>query len=336
MPLKPEQLATALDRAIRPVYCVSGDESLQVREAEDRIRAAVRRSGAVEREVLEVGTGFDWRQLRSAAAQGSLFSRRRLLELVIANGRPGQEGGRAISDYCTQPLADCVLLLRLGKLDARARSAAWLQAVDRAGVWVQVWPLAGRALQTWLQQRLRAAGFEPGREALDLLFERSEGNLLAADQEIEKLRLLVPPGRLTGEMIRELVGDSARYSIFDLGEALLGGDRGRGLRILRGLRQEGQEPLVVLWEMVRELRLVCLLKESPRPDDVLKAQRVFGPRQSLARAAARRGRLEDWQRRLGRCARIDRMAKGAAPGDPWEALRELLVAATEPDRPGGH
>lgn len=326
MRLKPGRLPSALTAGLAPIYCISGDEPLQVLEAQDAIRARARELGHVDREILQVDAGFDWSRLAAASGNLSLFGERRLLELRLPTARPGQEGGRAIAGYCKAPPPDTVLLITTGRLDRSAGKSAWVNAIDKAGVLVQVWPLGGRDLAGWLRQRMQGAGLDPSAEAVQLLVERSEGNLLAAAQEIDKLRLLLGSGPVSTEAVRGAVADSARYDVFDLGDAVLQGDVRRTLRVLQGLREEGEEPTLVLWSLSRDVRAVCLLRAGVREDEVLRSLKVFGPRQALVRAASRRGSAWDWAMLLHRCARVDRIIKGAESGNAWQALRELGVA----------
>ncbi|MFV8835867.1 DNA polymerase III subunit delta [Aquisalimonas sp.] len=327
MRLKPEQVADTLERSLPLVWLITGDEPLLVGEAMDAVRVAARQAGHTEREVLEVEAGFDWQRLAAAADNLSLFGDRRIIELRMPTGKPGQAGARALSDYCARAPEDTVLMISAPRLDAGTRKAAWVNAIDTAGAVVQVWPLEQRQLPGWLEQRLRQAGLQPTREAVQLLAERSEGNLLAAVQEIEKLRLLVPKGELDADAVRQAVADSARFDVFDLTAAALQGEVARCARIVGGLREEGVEPTLVLWALSREVRLVCQLQGAPgQAEQVLKKNGAFGPRKNQLQRAAQRGGPRRWQALLMRCARADRVIKGVAPGRIWDELLQLSIA----------
>ncbi len=325
MRLKPEQLASALGKGLAPVYCISGDEPLQLQEAADAIRARAREVGHTEREILDVDGRFDWGRLAGSGGNLSLFGARRLLELRVPSGKPGKDGSRALVDWCKQPPEDTVLLISMGRIDSRSRDSAWAKAIDRAGVFMQVWAPNGGELSNWINRRMRAAGLEPQPEAVRLIAERNEGNLLAAAQEVDKLRLLLGGGPVTVEAARAVVADSARYNVFDLAEAALAGDVRRTLRILQGLREEGEQPTLVLWSLSRDIRLVCRITAVGRVDELFRQERVFGARQKLLGQAARRADPMAWETLLRDCARIDRLIKGAGEGDAWQALRELAV-----------
>ncbi|MCC5856763.1 MAG: DNA polymerase III subunit delta [Ectothiorhodospiraceae bacterium] len=328
MRARPEQLSAVLRKGLAPVYLLTGDEPLQLREAQDAVRAAARAAGYGEREVLEVEAGFDWDRLGAMADSLSLFGDRRLVELRMPGGRPGQQGGKALAAYCERPAEDTVLMISSGRLEPKVRkSAAWVKAIDQVGVVVEIWPIGPAELPRWLTARMQAAGLRPTTDAAALLAERSEGNLMAAAQEVDKLRLLLGQGEVTLETVQAAVADSARYDVFDLCLAALQGDSRRVVRILNGLHEEGVEPVLVLWALARELRvLVRLSAPGSNPEEVLRRERAFGPRKTALPAAARRGRPARWQALLARAARVDRVIKGAAAGRPWDELLHLSLA----------
>ncbi|QIT56327.1 DNA polymerase III subunit delta [Aquisalimonas sp. 2447] len=327
MRLKPDDVTQTLAKGLPLVWLITGDEPLLVGETVDAVRAAAREAGHTEREVLEADGQFDWQRLTAAADNLSLFGDRRIVELRLPTGKPGQAGGKAITDYCATAPDDTVLIITAPRLDGSTRKAAWVNAVDKAGAVVQIWPLESRELPGWLDRRMRAAGLEPTRDAVRLLAERSEGNLLAAVQEIEKLRLLLPAGQVDDDAVRRAVADSARFDVFDLTAAALEGNVARCVRITQGLRDEGVEPTLVLWALSREVRLVCQLHSARgQEEQLLRRNGVFGPRKAQVQKAMRRGSARRWQALLARCARVDRVSKGVAPGRVWDELLQLSVA----------
>ncbi len=329
MRLKPEQLAEHLRKPLLPVYLVTGDEPLQAGEAADTIRAAARAAGFAQREVIEAGPGFDWNGLAAEAASFSLFAEKKLIDLRLPSGKPGREGGKALADYCADPPPDTLLLLSLPKLDRQQQSAKWFKAIDQRGAVVQVWPIGPRELPRWIEQRLRAAGLEPSREAVRLLADRVEGNLLAARQEIDKLLLLHGTGPLDAEALIEAVADSARYDVFELVDTALRGEAARALHILEGLRGEGTAPAVVLWALHREIaQLAKLAVASARGvgiDHALARNKVWERRKPLLRQAVARLRPAQWLALLDECHRADCSVKQADPLDPWLRLENLAL-----------
>jgi DNA polymerase-3 subunit delta len=331
MQLKPEQLDGHLRKQLAPLYFISGDEPLRVMEAADAVRAAAREQGYSEREVLSVEAGFDWGRLDAAAGNLSLFAERRLVDLRLPGGKPGDAGGKALRAWAGQPPEDTLLLVTAGKLEPAARKSKWLQALDSAGVVVLVWPLDTQQFPAWVKRRMQQRGLEPTADAVALLAGRVEGNLLACVQEIDKLYLLRGAGPVTGEDIAEAVADSARYDVFSLVDAALAGDGVRTVRMFQGLRGEGTPSAVVLWALAKEVRQLAamarLVAAGQAVPKVLAQYRVWQNRKAVVgRALQRLARRDgDAARLLRRCALVDRVIKGQAAGNEWDELLQLLL-----------
>ena len=328
MQLKGEQLAAHLERELKAVYVVYGDEPLLVIEAADAIRAAARRRGFDERNVLTAMAGFNWIELHHAAGNMSLFGGRTLIDLRIPTGKPGREGGAAIQDYCANPSPDALLLVTLPGLDWGDEKAAWLKALTDAGVAVKLIPPNLAQLPAWIAGRLQRQQQEAEGDALRFIAERVEGNLLAAHQEILKLGLLHPAGKLSLQQVQDAVLNVARYDLDGLREALLAGDVARLTRTLDGLQQEGEAPPLVLWAITEEVRALAQVKAGLRQrqplDVLLKEARVWGARQALFKRAVQRVDAANANSALAHAALIDRLIKGAAgAGDVWDEFLRL-------------
>ncbi|MFC5299998.1 DNA polymerase III subunit delta [Azospira restricta] len=336
MLLKGEQLDAHLAGALKPVYVAWGDEPLLVIEAADAIRAAARRQGFDEREVLTALAGFDWNQLLQSAGNLSLFGGRKLIDLRIPTGKPGRDGSAALQDYCARCGPDTVLLVTLPALDWKEEKAAWLTALGNAGVAVKLVAPTLAELPGWIANRLRRQEQSAEREALAFIAERVEGNLLAAQQEIRKLGLLYPKGQLTLAQVSEAVLNVARFDLDGLREALLAGDVARLARTLDGLKQEGEAPPLVLWAITEEVRALAQIRsglaEGQPLDGLLRDARVWGLRQGLMKKAVGRTSLEQARDALAQAGRLDRMIKGLAGGDVWNEFLRLGLKLSAPAR----
>jgi len=335
MQLKGEQLAAHLERELKPVYVVYGDEPLLVIEAADAIRAVARRNGFDERNVLTAISGFNWVELHHAAGNMSLFGGRTLIDLRIPTGKPGRDGSAAIQDYCANPSPDSLLLVTLPGLDWAEEKAAWLKALTEAGVAVKLIPPNLAELPSWIAARLRRQKQTTDTDGLRFIAERVEGNLLAAHQEILKLGLLYPAGEISLSQVQEAVLNVARYDLDGLREALLAGDVARLTRTLDGLQQEGEAPPLVLWAMTEEVRALAQVKagqaQGQSVDSLLKDARVWGARQSLFKRALPRVDSAQANASLAHAARIDRMIKGASGGgDVWSEFLRLGLKLNTP------
>jgi DNA polymerase-3 subunit delta len=325
MRLVPETLARALEGPPGPSWLVAGDEPLLVGEAADAIRARARAAGYSGREVVFVDRGYDWNELLAGLKAMSLFAERRVIEVRLPTPKPGTEGSKALVAAVKDPSPDVLLMVITDKIEYADRSAAWVKAFENEGVCVDAEQLQPEQLPGWLAARLRRHGLEPEPEAVQLLAERCEGNLVAAHQEIEQLALGVGRGALSAAAVAESVANSARYHVFQLGEALLGGDAARAVRILDGLAADGEGLPLVLWCIAEELRSVL---QFPGPAGAYVARLARGGRRRkdlLARAARRVPRPLALEL-LEAAGRADAMAKGPRKDEAWGELTRIATA----------
>ncbi len=321
MKLNSDSLATHLEQRLLPAYLISGDEPLLTGEAADAVRAKARASGFTERESHFMDRGSDWDDVRASAGNMSLFGSRRVVEIRMPSGKPGVSGNKALVALLERPDPDTVFLILTPRLDRDAQSADWVRAVEEHGAWVQVWPIDVDRLTGWLRARCRRLKLDATDEALELLAERTEGNLLAANQELEKLTLLARDGRITADTILGSVADSARFDVFQLGEAVLAGDAARALRMIAGLRGEGTEATLVLWALTKAMRDLW----SGLPGSSGPKPRVWGKQSAaLDKGLRRAGRLP-FAALAVRAGRADRMIKGRLAGEAWDEI--ALLAA---------
>jgi DNA polymerase-3 subunit delta len=327
MRLRPEQLAGQPTDVLLPMYLVSGEEPFQLGQVCDAIRQRAHDAGYTNRTVMQVDRSFDWQTLTAAAQTLSLFAEKQLIELRLPSGKPGDAGSKALVAYCDNPPVDTCLLIIAGKLDKPQQTTKWFKALDRIGAVIQVWPVDAAQLPQWIAQRMRVRDMQPTSGAVAMLADRIEGNLLAADQELEKLRLLNGGGAIDVEAVAAAVSDSARYDVFTLVDAALLGNASRTARILYGLRAEGVEPVLVLWALTRELRSLCGMSRALTQDQsvgqVMAQYRVWDKRKPPLQAALTRYPLKRWQGLLWQAGEVERVIKGQAAGRPWDELLQL-------------
>lgn len=334
MHLKAAQLAGHLQKGLGPLYLVSGDDPLLTLEAADAIRARAREAGYLEREVLRVEPGFSWSQLAASSASLSLFASLRVLDIRMPSGKPGKEGEAALEAFAANLPPDTVTLITLPKLDKRAQSAGWFEALASAGVAIEVWPIDLDELPDWIGRRLAAQQQSADRDTLRFIAEQVEGNLLAAHQELQKLGLLYPPRKLSFDEVSEAVLNVSRYDVFQLGDAMLAGDAARVARVLDGLRGEGVKPIPVLgvlaW-LIRGLNKArAALTRGADMNTALREGVFWGERQNLARRALPNLSAPRLAAALRHASEIDRMSKGLKAGDVWDELLQLCLRVAKP------
>ena len=333
MQLRFDALEGHLARSLAPLYVISSDEHLLALEAADKIRKAARANGYSERDVLTVERTFKWGELLAANNAMSLFGDKKLIELRIPTGKPGKDGGAALQSYAKDLNPDNLTLITLPKLDWQTAKAAWVGSLQQAAVYIEIPTIERAQLPGWIGARLAAQGQSADRQGLDFIADRVEGNLLAAHQEIQKLGLLHEPGKLTFEQIHDAVLNVARYDVFKLSEAMLSGDVARLVRMLEGLKGEGEALPLVLWAVAEEIRTLLKLKSGMaqgRPLGVLlKEYRIWGPRERMMEPALRRVSLATLEAAMREAAQVDKMVKGlrarAFAGDAWDAMLQLAL-----------
>lgn len=313
MLLKSQDLVGHLAGTLASVYFITGDETLLVEEAAEAVLHAARAGGFTERSVLHAEGSFKWQELLQDAASLSLFADRKILDVRNPSAKFDKEASEVLRTYCSAPPEDTLLLLRSPRIDGRQKNAAWFKALDAAGVVVQIWPIGPAELPRWLEERARRTGIRLEKDAVQLLADKVEGNLLAAAQEMEKLKLADLPEPIDVATLTGYIEDSAHYDTFELIDAVFGGDVARIPRMVRGLRAEGVALFAVQGALTAQLRQISQGRVPP-----------FRRRQT-DRLVRRLGSVETVDRVLAQCAIIDQQGKGQLLGDAWQSFEDLLL-----------
>jgi DNA polymerase-3 subunit delta len=327
MRLAEAQLASHLSQDLKPLYVLTGDEPLAQRECLDTIRAAAKMQGYDERTSLTVERNFNWPQIQAYGQTSSLFSTRRLLEINIPSGKPGVEGGKALQVLAEKPMLDTTVLVILPTLEREAKNSAWFTTLEKQAICLTFNEVEAAHLPQWIAGRLARQRQSVNQETLHFLAHQVEGNLFAANQEVQKLGLLYPEGELSDELVRKAVLKVSRYDAFQLGDAILAGDPSRTVRILQGLQDEGEQAVAVMNPLMWVLRPLVRIKQAEaRGESINNAMtnaRIYGDRQSLVKRALSRLSLRQLEAALQKLADIDKTAKGVMQGDAWLEISRL-------------
>jgi len=343
------QLGAQLQKGLRPLYTLHGDEPLLQQEAADAIRAAARAQGYTERSSFAVaGAHFDWGAVLAAGGSLSLFADKQVVEIRIPSGKPGKDGSAALQHIAQAAAGNdsTLTLVLLPRLDKATKSGAWFGALENNGATVQIDPIERTALPQWIAQRLAAQGQrvvagEEGQRTLAFFADRVEGNLLAAHQEIQKLALLHPAGELTWAQVEAAVLNVARYDVFKLSEAVLAGQLLRVQRMLDGLQAEGEAAVLVHWALAEDIRGLKRVKDAmnagrPLPM-ALRENRIWGAKERLFERVLPRLSDATAARLLQSAHVVDGIVKGLKvsewPIDPWQALQRLALQLGKACRP---
>ena len=339
MELNVDRIAAHLaGEPLRPAYLVAGPEPLLVLEAADAVRVAARAQGIEEREVHDMeGRDADWDALAASIHAPSLFASRRLIEVRLPTGKPGNEGSKLVCEFCAQPPADVVLLVVANEWSNR-HAGKWSEAIGRVGHSCIAWQVKPHELNGWIDRRLRSRGVKAAPDAVARLAQRIEGNLLAAAQEVDKLALLMQGDAaakpLDAEAMDALVADSARFDVFRLVDAALSGNPPQVARMLAGLRAEGEAVPALMGMVVKELQTTAALARARNLAAECKAQRIWPAKEAVYKRALGRHPPERWQRFLAEAGRVDRISKGRGrvgeeSTDAWLQLERLLLAVAD-------
>lgn len=329
MKIRPEHLNQQLSKNIAPVFLITGDELLIVEECGDTIRSHLKKNDFNEREVLHVETGFKWEYLLECANALSLFAENRLIEIRLGSNKVNKAAGKIIQEYIEFAPKENVLLIIADKLDAASKKAVWYKSIEQKGCIVEIWPIDNQQLPNWLKQQASARNIQLNNDAIQLLCERVEGNLLAAKQELDKLQLLQSNVPLTAEDILAAVSDSSRYDVFTLIDSILLGNPERSLKILDVLKQEGVEATIILWSISREIRLLhCVkagLNQGISYDTLCSKHRVWGKKKQSFKQTAMKQHDSTLESLLKQSAEADQIIKGMQIGDAWLLMTDMIL-----------
>ena len=331
-----EELGTSLIKKgadhLPKIILINGNEPLLVEEALDQVRGELKSFGFSERIKYQLEAGFDWGAVTGVGQVMSLFSERRLLELRVPRSL-GTAGSKAITEFCNNPPEDDILLVLMPALDKRQRQAKWFKVLDNCGWVADCREIGSQQFPGWIKQRLQSRALRVESGVVELLAEQLEGNVLAAAQEIDKLQVLAEHGAVTLKLLSASLADQARFDVYTLADVCLAGDFGRALRIKQRLQSEGIEPVIVVWALVREIRVLAVLSAAlgagQNRSMLFKQNRIWSKRQSVVNAALSRTDTEQWYQIHAQAAQLDQTVKGQRyqeVGPVWYQI-ELLCAA---------
>lgn len=331
MRIKAEQLRSQLQQNVPAIMVIFGEETLLVEEAADLLRQQLRKQGVVERQVWHADARFDWSKLRFADESLSLFAAQKLVEIRLPSSSPGKEGSDLLRQFAAQPAADTFLLIILGKMTPQQQNSKWFTALEKAGLCVPIWPVSLAMLPRWIQQRMREKGLQPSAQVADILAERTEGNLFAAAQEIDKLVLLSPDGQVDEQLLAESIVDSARFEVFSLMDTIYAGPPAKVPRMLRMLQAEGNDILAVFsavsWSLQRMVDMVEQIEQGVPLSKVFDNQRpkIWDKARPVIQTGLRKHSAAQWRLFLPQLAAIDRAAKGGGEDSAWRMLTTLCM-----------
>ncbi|MFT7687309.1 MAG: DNA polymerase-3 subunit delta [Candidatus Azotimanducaceae bacterium] len=329
MKVYPDKLAAHFSKGNSALYIVSGDEPLLVQESCDVVRASLKKKGFVERDLYHVDGSFDWEEVLFSVNSMSLFAEQKLIELRIPKGKPSDVGVNALLEFAESSPKDTCMLLVLPKLDKKVQNAAWFKSLEAKAAYIQIWPIELSNLPRWVNERFAQNGLRAEPDAVTALIDRVEGNLLAAAQEIDRLRLITSDNRVSADLVIDGVSDNARYDVFGLIDAAVGQDVDRTLKVIQGLRAENTELMFLTAMLSKELRTLLSMSQAMREgqgiEAVLQSYRVWAKRKNVVGRCLQKRSFDVLQRCLQWIGKIDQQLKGMQDGNPWDEMERLVL-----------
>jgi DNA polymerase III subunit delta len=327
--VKPEQVLSQLNTKVPPAIWVAGDETLLVQESCDEIRKFAQEQGFTEREVYTIQGSFDWNILLESSNSLSLFAEKKIIDLRLNSAKLDDKGKKALHTYLEDPSPDNLLLISSPKIEKAATNTKWFKQIDALAYVVVIWPITSQNLASWVRQRLKGHGLAANEHAVDILCQRTEGNLLATAQEIDKLSILSDDKELDAQMVARAVADSARFNVFTLIDTALGGNTARALNILYHLKAESEDPLKILNFICRELRSLCkmalLIENGQSINAAMQSERVWKNKMGPISTALNNHSLAQLQAFLSDASLIDQSVKGLNKLNTWDELSRLIL-----------
>lgn len=324
------QLAGQLKQGLSPVYLLVGDEPLQLQEAGDAIKQQALANGFSEKETYLVDNSFQWHELQNSAGNMSLFASKRIIDLHLPSGKPGRSGSAQIVSFIENMPDDVMLVIRCDEWTAANDKTKWVKVIIDQGTFLRVYQPKAAELPQWIKQRCQQIGLQVDHDAIGLLSLRLEGNLLAAAQELEKLKMRYADQAVTGRDVATLVADNARFDVFRLTDSLFENQAGRAIRILRSLQKNDLSAVVVHWALERETRMLCelaFIRQQNRQVSAADYRRlgIWQNRQATIQRTLNQKGLSHWERCLQQLSVIDRMIKGRQQGNPWLQIEQWIL-----------
>lgn len=328
MRLNQKQFDTQLSRSLSPVYLLSSDVPLLLADARASIISAAKKQGFLDREICHIEQGVSWESLSGLLQNQSLFSQKRIIDLRHPSAKFDKQAQTILSDYLAHMSDDLMLMISTNKLTAAQQKTAWCQSIKKHGVHFPIWPINASELPQWILERAKKSDVKMQPDAARWLSALSEGNLLAAQQAIEKLSLRYPSEEeIAPEKLMHVVTDQSRFNVFDLANAALAGNARKVTRILSGLQQLGVEPTLVLWSLCKECRDLIAMKQQLETGTAMHTviARIWSSKKTMTQRALSQHSMQDLYRVLSRAAEIDETIKGARVGNVWESLMQLSL-----------
>ena len=321
MKINSKDLKDSVHKELNLVYLFFAEESIQLTSLTDLVLMAAKDSNFDEKTTYVVSKDMDWSFLDSNNENLDLFGSKKIIEIKLLGSGPGNKGSKAIKEYSLDPNPNKLLIVSAEGLDKKSQSSAWAKSLEENGVMVVENPIPLNSMPKWIQSRANDSNVLIKNDAAQLLAEKTEGNLLAATQEIIKLALLYPNIEIGLKEMEDSISNASKYGIFDLSNAFVSGNKNRTFQIIESLKSEGTQPTLILWALTKEINNLYKVMEDN------STKNIWGPKHYLETLTKRVNQLNKrkLKQSLLEIAEIDASIKGLSSKNPWQAIRDLAI-----------
>jgi DNA polymerase-3 subunit delta len=330
MNIKPEQLQNSLSNQLASTYFAFGAEILLVEQSLSRIKGIARENGFKERFRFDIDGNFSWDSIISLISSPSLFAEKRIIECRLTTGKIGVKGSKALTEILETLPDDILLIISSGKLEMAQQKSKWFKTLDKKGIIIQHWEVQSNQLVGWITRNMSQLGLDSNIEVANAIAYCTEGNLLASMQEIQKLKIAYPDGKINLREYLNQIDQQSQYSVFGMIDSALQGDTDKVNKVFNSLVDDSTPPVILVSSLYREIKnLVNMsieLKTNQAIESILNNHRVWQKRKPLISNALKKHSYQKLQKLLLRLGRIDRSLKGMDNLDVYDELQNVVIA----------
>jgi DNA polymerase-3 subunit delta len=294
------------------------------------IKGIARENGFKERFRFDIDGNFSWDSIISLISSPSLFAEKRIIECRLTTGKIGVKGSKALTEILETLPDDILLIISSGKLEMAQQKSKWFKTLDKKGIIIQHWEVQSNQLVGWITRNMSQLGLDSNIEVANAIAYCTEGNLLASMQEIQKLKIAYPDGKINLREYLNQIDQQSQYSVFGMIDSALQGDTDKVNKVFNSLVDDSTPPVILVSSLYREIKnLVNMsieLKTNQAIESILNNHRVWQKRKPLISNALKKHSYQKLQKLLLRLGRIDRSLKGMDNLDVYDELQNVVIA----------
>ena len=243
-------------------YIFHGDDTLSQKEQLAELTAKLDDPSMLELNTTRFSGALSFAELRQVCDSIPFLSKRRLVVCNDALSESGRDLTDRLVDYLPHlPDTTRLFFLESQSLRRNHRLLTLAEKLDNGYVRAFKRP-EGRALERWVEQRVREAGGRITPRATQVLVGNTGNDLTLLANEVEKLVLYrAGEGEINVDDVARLCPYAAETSIFDLVDALGSRNRQQAATLLQQKLDEGADPFYLFAMIVRQFRLLIQIKE---------------------------------------------------------------------------